>query len=237
MAAEGSSPQSSRLTSQPPDSMHCSFCDKYPETDHTPLNITNAELGWAQDHLRRLVEPGFHTRAPNGTNALATTAERLHAWGGHLSFTMNPEFVVTLWLPGAGAEPLPSEPPAESTADILIVDDEMAVSGYLGEIVSRAGHRCAIFNDPQAALSHFREQPEKYALVISDLSMPGLSGDAMIQAMREARSDLPVILCTGYNEPVDGSLDPDTVTCLSKPVRAGRLLQAVEKQLDMVRPH
>ena len=54
------------------------------------------------------------------------------------------------------------------------------------------------FNSPNEALHHFQEQPEKFQLVITDLTMPEMTGDDFTKAIRVIREDIPVLLFTGY---------------------------------------
>lgn len=88
-------------------------------------------------------------------------------------------------------------------ARILYVDDEDAQL-YLGKrLLARMGCRVAVFNDPLAALQAFREQPNDFDLVITDLSMPQLSGMDLVRELRALRAQLPIIMTSGYMSPED----------------------------------
>ena len=62
------------------------------------------------------------------------------------------------------------------------------------------GYTATIYTSPQEALEHFRARPEAYDLVITDMTMPKLTGDKLATEIMAIRTDIPVILCTGFSE-------------------------------------
>jgi len=93
------------------------------------------------------------------------------------------------------------------------------------------------FNDPIAALKHFTENKENYALVISDLRMSGLNGMELLKKVKSGNPNVRTILMSGYNfdeDPTyieymkDGIID----TTIEKPVTIHRLCQRVKEELD-----
>jgi PAS domain S-box-containing protein len=105
--------------------------------------------------------------------------------------------VIEMSPPKPRATPLPSAGKGER---ILVLDDEIALVDTLTRQLERLGYRVDSFNNPQEALHHFRRRPERYDLVLSDVSMPEIPGDILVEHLRTIRPDIPVILSTGYSD-------------------------------------
>jgi CheY-like chemotaxis protein len=84
---------------------------------------------------------------------------------------------------------------------VLVVDDEPAVRTALSEILTAEGHEVAACADGPAALERSRE--EAFDLVITDLSMPGMSGWEVAGCVKAERPETPVLLITGWGEQID----------------------------------
>jgi CheY-like chemotaxis protein len=94
-------------------------------------------------------------------------------------------------------------PPARGTERIMFVDDEKTMSDLVGEMLSGLGYAVTVFNDSAAALEAFTQDPSAFDLVFTDQTMPGLSGMQLAGEVRARRSDIPIILCTGFSRQVD----------------------------------
>jgi PAS domain S-box-containing protein len=81
---------------------------------------------------------------------------------------------------------------------ILFVDDDELAGGIIEKALSRVGYRVKWFKRPEAALADFRAAPTAYDLVISDLSMPGMSGENLAATLLEIRPEIPILLTTGH---------------------------------------
>ena len=86
---------------------------------------------------------------------------------------------------------------------ILFVDDEASLAGMAKLLLERLGYRVLTSTDPVEALRIFRHRPGGFDLVITDMSMPQITGEQLVRAMIEIRPDLRTILCTGYSERMD----------------------------------
>ncbi|BHH85942.1 transporter substrate-binding domain-containing protein [Desulforhopalus sp. 52FAK] len=86
---------------------------------------------------------------------------------------------------------------------ILLVDDEEEVVATTSKLIKTMGYQVTVAVNGQAALEQFVEQPEAFDLVITDQTMPKLTGVELTKKLREIRPDLPVILCTGYSSLID----------------------------------
>jgi CheY-like chemotaxis protein len=86
---------------------------------------------------------------------------------------------------------------------ILLIDDEEIQILSLKQMLERLGYRVTGKKDPREALEVFRNQPGAFDLVITDQTMPELTGATLVQEMLRLRPDLPVILYTGFSETID----------------------------------
>jgi PAS domain S-box-containing protein len=116
---------------------------------------------------------------------------------------------------------------------ILIVDDEDMVSSVLAQGLERLGYEVACCISADEALEVMREGPENWDMVITDQMMPGMSGHELAMRLRAEFPALPVILCSGYSDPVSElGLDEEVDHVLVKPIDAGHLAETVRRVLD-----
>jgi DNA-binding NtrC family response regulator len=83
---------------------------------------------------------------------------------------------------------------------LMVVDDEKGMTSMLKDMLESQGATVTIFNDPLAALEVFKKDPEQFDLLITDESMPKLSGMHLSMQLLDLRPDFPIILCTGYSD-------------------------------------
>jgi|SRR5581483_597183 len=81
---------------------------------------------------------------------------------------------------------------------ILVVDDEADIAALIRRAFERYGYRFDIFTDPLSALEAFRRSPRDYALVVTDLRMPGMNGMQLAEALWQIRQDTKVLFMTAY---------------------------------------
>jgi DNA-binding NtrC family response regulator len=85
---------------------------------------------------------------------------------------------------------------------ILLVDDEEGIAELLAKILEQQGFRVVTRTTSTGALELFREEPDRFDLVITDQAMPKMSGTELIGAMKKIRPDIPMILYTGYSRTI-----------------------------------
>ncbi|RLB48297.1 MAG: hypothetical protein DRH23_08945 [Deltaproteobacteria bacterium] len=113
---------------------------------------------------------------------------------------------------------------------VLVVDDEREVREVLSEMLEIFGFEVTAANDGIEALDIFRASPDAYSAVILDLAMPRMGGAETLQAIRAIRPDIPVILCSGYDE--DHALKGDSRSAfLQKPFKLSTLINKLEEVL------
>jgi|GEM_PF-2542043 len=124
--------------------------------------------------------------------------------------------------------------PAGRKERVLVVDDEPFFLDVVGESLDHLGYRVRACGSSSRALEVFKAHPEGFDLLVTDQSMPGMTGVQLIAEIRKLNGRLPVILCTGYSETVtEQSAEHYGITrFLMKPVNARELAEAVRASLD-----
>jgi len=117
------------------------------------------------------------------------------------------------------------------TANIMCVDDEKSLANFMKEILEMNGFNVTAFTESDEALSHFKKHPGEFDLIITDQTMPKLTGSEMAQAMMEINPDIPVVLCSGYSESMnkENAQEIGIKAYLEKPVNMQTLLSAINE--------
>jgi len=89
------------------------------------------------------------------------------------------------------------------TERILFVDDEEAIAKLGGLVLESYGYQVSVETNPTRALELFCSNPAAFDLVITDMTMPSMTGDKLIQEILKIRAGMPTILCTGFSERID----------------------------------
>lgn len=208
------------------------------------IEVADTGTGIAAEHMSSLFNPFFTTKdVGKGTGlGLAMVRGIMQKNSGHVlvhsADRMGTQF--ELLFPVAeqpvAVAPVVSELPDSQTGSgetIWIVDDEQSVARFVGDLMMDSGYNVRIFNDPLIALSAFRANQTKVQLLITDQTMPGFTGIQLVGQMQQIRRDLPVIICTGYSEGIDGkALERHVIEeVLIKPVLPQQLLDSVARIL------
>ena len=160
----------------------------------------------------RIFDPYFTTK-PAGEGSglgLSIVHGTVKKYGGALKIDSEAGdgTCIQIFLPTVEAEPEVSEqqafrdvPPGRGS--ILFVDDEFALIDVGKQMLTRLGYEVLALSNPRDALMAFVERPAQFDVVITDMTMPQMSGVDLARRVMEVRPDIPVILCTGYSEQVD----------------------------------
>jgi CheY-like chemotaxis protein len=101
-------------------------------------------------------------------------------------------------------EPKVEEPEALPTGNekILFIDDEESIIKVVKRMLERLGYQVETKTNPVEALELFRSEPDRFDLVITDLTMPEIAGEKLIEEILSIHANMPIILCTGYHEKI-----------------------------------
>ena len=222
---------------------NCSSCMQPVSGEYTVLTVADSGPGIDDETLRRIFEPFFTTKEGSRGSGMGLSVVHgiAHEAGGHLFADHDPR------LHGAQFKlvfpPYQSDAPQTDNAFdpaekmIWIVDDNEQFSQYLSEILQLDGYQTETFNEPQFALQSLKlanSSSLEPDLLITDLKMDHLDGQALIQAVRLINPLLPIVLCSGYPGSLD-QLDIDALNLagvLDKPLNSLKLLELLGKVLS-----
>ncbi len=118
---------------------------------------------------------------------------------------------------------------------ILFVDDQAALAEIGGQMLKSLGYEVTVRTSSNEALEVFREQPDKYDLLLTDMTMPEMTGKDLAQEFLRLRPDFPIILCTGFSEIVseESAQQIGIKAFVMKPIIMRELAETVRQVLDL----
>ena len=210
------------------------------------ITISDTGEGIPQDNLERIFDPFFTTKKTGeGTGmGLAVVHGIVMSHSGFINVESTPGkgTVFTLFFPSIASAAQKHDEDHEvflgSGEHILVVDDEQAIVEYTRNMLNRIGYTTSVSTDSAGALKMFMTQPDKIDLVLTDQTMPEVTGIEMARKMLIIRPDLPVILCTGYSPAVsakEAKLEGITEFVM-KPLDRQTLSQKIARALGKTTP-
>jgi signal transduction histidine kinase/CheY-like chemotaxis protein len=206
------------------------------------LTVSDTGHGMDDETMRRLFEPYFTTKdAGEGTGlGLSIVHGIVRALGGAVTVRSAPgegsRFEV--YLPRSPAERSGDgdreEEAPRGTERVLFIDDEIPNVRVGEKILTRLGYRVTPMTSCVAAFELFSEDPHAYDLVLTDQTLPGMTGDALVKKLLAVRPDLPTIICTGNTLRIDAEKAKavGAKSLLLKPFGIAKLSSAVRAALD-----
>ena len=217
----------------------------YPELRPGPyiqLTVSDTGSGMPPSIMERVFEPYFTTKEKGvGTGmGLSVVHGIVTSHGGASSVESDPGKGTTfhVYLPRVQRE-------AEKRADrdkplpkgderILFVDDEESLAKLGRQMLEKLGYNVVAITDSLKSLELFRQDPERFDLVITDMTMPHLTGDKLAQQLMEIRPDIPIIISTGFSKQMDANRanEMDIKAFTMKPLVLRDLANTVREVLD-----
>ena len=214
-------------------------------TEMLKLSVRDTGIGMRPEVLERIFEPFFTTKkAGEGTGlGLSVVHGIVKSHGGEITVTSEPGVgsVFEITLPKA---PVPPRATNDSTAkiprgqgNILLVDDETALLEATSQRLTRMGYRVTAESRSPESLSLVTADPSRFDLVITDVTMPQLTGLKLAECLGNLRRNLPVILCTGNPGAIDTSTNTlqNVKAVLRKPLETAQLAATIKEVLEAVR--
>ena len=174
------------------------------------MTVADTGQGIAPEILDRIFDPYFTTKGKGkGTGmGLSVVHGIVKNCGGDIQVESEPGrgAVFRVFLP---AHHVVSQVPettgisavtAGRQETILVVDDEPQVAHVIQLMLDSLGYRVKAYTSSREALQAFADTPQAFDLVITDMTMPEMAGDEFSRALLRIRPDMPIILCTGFNE-------------------------------------
>ncbi len=206
------------------------------------MSVSDTGIGMDRAVLDRIFDPFFTTKSPTeGTGmGLAVVHGIVKGHGGGITVKSIPGkgSVFDVYFPrtdlsdaeeGEGPSSFP-----KGTESILLVDDEEAIIEMAQSMLRRLGYQVTVVNDSLEAREIFRKEPGAFDLVITDHTMPRMTGTELAKDLMEIQPKIPVILCTGYSEMINREMAKDLGIreFIMKPVARSELAHAIRRVLD-----
>jgi len=219
-------------------------CLQIPVNEKKPcIEITISDTGHGIDQsiLDRIFDPFFTTKEPGvGTGmGLSVVHGIIKDLEGMITVDSDEQGTCfTILLPEAERPEMKefSEDENIPTGDesILVVDDEKDIRNTCRMMLEQLGYQVSTSPHPKEALSLMQEKENRYDLLITDHTMPGMTGLELLEKVKQIQPDLPVILCTGFNEQLNEELvqEKGARKLLLKPVNFRQIAESVREVLD-----
>ncbi len=214
--------------------------------DYAVLTVADSGPGIDPAILDRIFDPYFTTKdVGKGVGmGLAVVHGIVEKHGGAVRVENRPGggAAFCLAFPRIAGVPAPPPPAREEISGggerILFVDDERAVVKVAHRSLTRLGYSVKTVSDPHGALALFRAAPGDFDLVITDLTMPGMTGIALFEKLKAVRRDIPVVVCSGHGHMIDGkkALKVGIAAVLPKPLERKEMARAIRRVLDRKAP-
>lgn len=180
-----------------------------PAGSYVCLTVTDTGQGMSDNVIHRIFDPFFTTKeigkgSGMGLSIVHGIVKKLN---GHIRVysqkNKGTEFQVLFPAIDPGTEDNRTDQefaPRGNGETILVVDDQSAIISTLTELLTKSGYAVIGENDPANALERFRKDPYAIDLVVTDQTMPVMTGMELTRELLSLRPDLPVILCSGFSE-------------------------------------
>ncbi len=207
------------------------------------LSVRDTGQGMAPEILSRIFDPYFTTKGVGKGSGLGLSVVHgiVKGSGGMMKVesAVGSGTVFRVYLPRIGKGANVDQDVREWTVPsgherILFVDDETSIADMGKAMLSGLGYRVTAKSNPLEALEEFRSHPDDFDLLITDQTMPKMSGTQLAQEIRAVRATLPVILCTGYSAAIEeeSALEQGIGHFLMKPLTMRMLAETVRKALE-----
>lgn len=207
------------------------------------LEVSDTGMGMSKSVMEKIFDPYFTTKSKDEGTGLGLSVVHgiIKSYGGHITVYSEPGHGTTfhVYLPCSEESSLPTTeiapPPIPSgTEHIMVVDDEKDIVELIGAMLRARGYSVTGCVGSLDALGVFQKNPGAYALVITDMTMPHMTGAQLSKALRSIRPHIPLIVCTGFSELINEKKAAALgfQKFLMKPIIMRELCQTVRDVLD-----
>lgn len=210
--------------------------------DYVKLTVSDTGPGIPPDIAGSIFEPYFTTKtAGEGTGlGLSVVHGIVESYGGKITADskLGQGAIFNIYLPVTQKSDIrhPRQPETLPTGSerILLLDDEATLARMGRQMLASLGYWVTARTSSIEALELFRSRPNDFDLVVTDMTMPNLTGDRLAVELMKIRPDIPVILCTGYSQKLsDETINQLGIKALTyKPLAMTELSKIVRNVLD-----
>jgi CheY-like chemotaxis protein len=205
------------------------------------LVVRDSGCGIERAVMEKMFEP-FYTTKPVGSGTglgLAAVHGIVIAHGGAIAIESKPgagtAFEILLPLAEDPAAPVAETTTAEQpkgSERILVIDDDDAVLTVIAEALGRCGYRVTCCANAAQALEAIEVRGEGFDLVVTDQTMPGMTGTELAAALHRLRPALPVVLCSGHAPQAASASAAGIAAFVAKPIEPNEFARIVRATLD-----
>ncbi len=210
---------------------------------HLELTVKDNGHGMIPQVLERIFEPYYTTKEQGKGTGLGLSVIHgiIKNHGGDISVSSQPGAGSTfsVYLPviddiEVEIEPVKTASATNGNERILLIDDEEQIIDLERRILENLGYKVTPKTDSEEALEEFSARPDRFDLVITDMTMPKITGDRLARKLMEINPQIPVILCTGFNEAIseEKALAMGIDKFVMKPIVKDELAYTIRTVLD-----
>ena len=206
------------------------------------LSVSDTGEGIPHENLIKIFEPYFTTKAPGeGTGmGLAVVHGIVKGYEGDITVesTLEKGTTFNIFLPLSDIniieEKIPEKKLYYGSERILFIDDETDLIKPVMTMLEKLGYRVTSYRSSVNALKHFSKNSADFDLIITDQTMPELSGKDLAAKIKTIRTDIPIILCTGYSDQVNETtaLSAGISAFVVKPMLISEISKTIREILD-----
>ncbi|MEJ2154099.1 MAG: ATP-binding protein [Desulfobacteraceae bacterium] len=207
------------------------------------LQVSDTGQGIQESIQSRILEPYFTTKPPDQGTGLGLSVVHgiVKKHGGHLTFSskVNEGTTFQVFFPKysgsmADENPMPEYNVTGGSEQIWVLDDDRAIAMMEQKMLQNLGYTARAFTRGDQLIEEFKNNGDGVDLIITDMTMPNLTGAELARQLIILRADIPIILCTGFSENIDAAKAKQIGIrqYLMKPVVMKELAHAVRKVLD-----
>lgn len=216
-----------------------------PPDDYVVLEVFDNGIGMDPVMIDKIFEPYFTSKeSGKGTGlGLSVVHGIVQSSQGFIQVESEPGQGTTFLVYLPATEKHPTAPSEESEVTprlagkecILFVEDEVTLTSLASRYFGSLGYDIRVFADSPAAWQHFAEDPQGFDILITDQTMPQMTGLELIRRVRDLRRDIPIIICTGYNSGIspEDCRELSIAQLLHKPM----LMQALAREVRKILGH
>lgn len=213
------------------------------------LTVRDTGHGMSPELIKRLYDPFFTTKEPGKGTGLGLSVVHgiVKGCGGTITVQSRPGTgsAFNVFLPVVEKQIQPgisiSLQVPTGTERILFVDDEKSIMDLGRQVLEQLGYQVEAMNSSVEALERFKSAPAAFDLVITDMTMPKMTGAKLAQEILAIRPDMPMILCTGYSETIDEEKAQHIgfKEYIMKPISIDQIARTIRRVLDrrQSKPH
>ncbi len=221
------------------------FTAKNPEINpgrYLCLTVSDTGHGMSGELMKRLYDPFFTTKGPEEGTGLGLSVVHgiVKSHGGAITVQSQPgkgaSFNVFLPIVEKQIQPgveISLQVPT-GNEHVLFVDDEKSIMDLGRQVLEQLGYQVEARTSSVEALELFQDYPDKFDLVITDMTMPYMTGAKLAQELMRIRPDIPLILCTGFSQSIneEQALKIGFRAFIMKPISIEQIAQTIRQVLD-----